>query len=149
MTVPVMTCYQDMTGTVMPLRLEPAHAPAVPVGPPEELVRGGVVGHREVGGVPVQLLPGGADGDRPEQDGLGHRTGLFEVGFVLRLPPDRIDQVVIVVTRLELGRLRARKLLLRFGSLKGIAAAKEEEVSDIVGPAVAKSVIDFLDMKMT
>jgi len=43
------------------------------------------------------------------------------------------------------GPMRARRLLTRFGSLSGVAAADPREIAETVGPATARAVLEHLD----
>jgi excinuclease ABC subunit C len=44
-----------------------------------------------------------------------------------------------------IGPTRARRLLSRFGSLSGLAAADPRSIEEAVGPATARAVLEYLE----
>ncbi|XP_002731972.1 Fanconi anemia core complex-associated protein 24-like [Saccoglossus kowalevskii] len=61
-----------------------------------------------------------------------------------------VDQAVLTSVQLipKVGEVKARALLEKFGSIKGIATASTEEIANIIGRANAEHVKMFLDYKI-
>ena len=63
--------------------------------------------------IPIKCLTRVADRNGAQQDGLCHGTGLLEIGFVFGDADDGVEEMMVVIARIELGLCGALILVAR------------------------------------